>query len=41
MAATYTDVAEQTVAVRRTQAEAFREAFVNGLGGRGEIEVDP
>jgi uncharacterized YigZ family protein len=41
MEATYTDVTEQTVGVRRTQAEAFREAFVNGLGGRGEIEVDP
>ena len=41
IAATYTDVTEQTVGVRRTQAEAFREAFVNGLGGRGEIDVDP
>jgi hypothetical protein len=34
-------VTERTVGVRRTQVDAFREAFVNGLGGRGEIEVDP
>ena len=41
VAASYTDVTERTVDVRRTQVDAFREAFVNGLGGRGDIEVDP
>lgn len=33
----YTDVTEHTVGVRRSQVEAFTEAFTNALGGRGEI----
>jgi len=39
--ADYTDVTEKVVAVRKTHVSAFRQAFVNGLGGRGEIDLDP
>ena len=38
---TYTDVTEKTVAVRKGQAVAFREAFRDALGGRGEICTPP
>ena len=33
----YTDVTEWTVGVRRSEVEAFVEAFTNALSGRGEI----
>jgi uncharacterized YigZ family protein len=34
----YTDVTRLTVAVRRSEAGAFAEAFTNALGGRGQVE---
>lgn len=33
----YSDVTELAVGVRRSEADAFVEAFTNALGGRGEI----
>ena len=35
----YTDDTELVVHVRLSQADALRAAFVNALGGRGEIEI--
>lgn len=36
----YSDETELVVLVRRSQAEALREAFVEALGGRGEVSVE-
>lgn len=33
----FTDVTELTVGVRRSEVEAFVEAFTNALGGRGKV----
>jgi uncharacterized YigZ family protein len=33
----FSDVTELTVGVRRSDVEAFQEAFTNALGGRGEV----
>jgi len=35
----YTDVTELTAAVRRSQADAFVQAFTNALGGRGDVRT--
>lgn len=36
-AESYSDVTELTVAVRRSEADAFTRAFTDALGGRGEV----